>query len=222
MADRYHYLPSIGILIMAAWGISSLIKNQFIKRHILFPSAVAVVALLAVLTWHQCSYWKNSIELWNHALKATNNNFLAHDYLASALCKEGNIKMALYHYDQSINIAPNYFYPRLNKGVVFARYGSHKLAIDNFNEAIRINPVYAEVYYDRGLSYIQLGQYQHAMEDLNKAILLNKDYINAYLARGSLHLKLGNKELACMDVKKACASGLCSALEVAKGMGYCR
>ena len=62
MADRYTYLPLIGIAVMLAWGIPPLIKNEDMRKKILFPASIAALAIMAVLTWHQCGYWKNSIE----------------------------------------------------------------------------------------------------------------------------------------------------------------
>ena len=69
MADHYTYLPSIGIAVMLAWGIPSLIENEETRKKILFPAAIFVIGILVVLTWQQCGYWKNSIDLWNHAIK---------------------------------------------------------------------------------------------------------------------------------------------------------
>ena len=68
MADRYHYLPSIGLAIMLAWGIPSLIKREDMRKKILFPAGIIFLIIMAVLTWKQCGYWRDSIELWNHAL----------------------------------------------------------------------------------------------------------------------------------------------------------
>ncbi len=79
MADRYHYLPSIGIAVMLAWGIPLLIKREDMRKKILFPAAIAALAIMAVLTWKQCGYWKNSIELFNHALQVTKDNDMAHN-----------------------------------------------------------------------------------------------------------------------------------------------
>ena len=81
MADRYHYLPSIGIAVMLAWGIPLLFKSENMRKNILFPAAVIFIVILAVITWQQCGYWKNNITLFNHALLVTKNNYLAHNNL---------------------------------------------------------------------------------------------------------------------------------------------
>ena len=69
MADRYHYLPSIGLAVMMAWGIPALISSEALRKKIILPIGIAAIAILAFLTWHQCGYWKDSMDLWNHTLK---------------------------------------------------------------------------------------------------------------------------------------------------------
>ena len=91
MADRYHYLPSIGIAVMLAWGIP-LLLNEDRRKKILFPAAIAFLAFMSILTWQQCEYWKNNIDLCNHALQVTKNNYLAHNNLASALFEKEKSK----------------------------------------------------------------------------------------------------------------------------------
>ena len=82
MADRYTYFPFIGIAIMVAWGIPLLIKPEVIRKKILFPAAIAALAIMAFFTWQQCGYWKNSINLFSHALQVTKDNYLAHNNFA--------------------------------------------------------------------------------------------------------------------------------------------
>ena len=108
MADRYTYFPFIGIAIMAAWGIPLLIKREDTRKKILFPAAIAALAIMAFFTWQQCGYWKNSIELFKHALQVTKDNFVAHDSFASALVKKGRIEEAIEHYNKAICLAPEY------------------------------------------------------------------------------------------------------------------
>ena len=69
MADRYAYLPFIGIAVMLAWRIPLMFTNENIRRNILFPAVIAFLAIMSVLTWKQCRYWRNGIELFNHALQ---------------------------------------------------------------------------------------------------------------------------------------------------------
>jgi hypothetical protein len=85
MADRYHYLPSIGIGIMIAWGVPLFFPNANTRKKVLCPITIAILILISILSWKQCNNWENSIQLWNHALMATKNNFMAHGNLGVAM-----------------------------------------------------------------------------------------------------------------------------------------
>ena len=221
MADRYHYLPSVGIVVMLAWGIPFLIKSEQARKKILFPVGIAFLAIMAFLSWDQCGYWKNSIELWKHALEVTKNNYPAHNNFGLALFAEGKIEEAINHYNKAISIAPEYVYTYNNRGIIYGERGQYKLAIEDFNNAIRIIPTFADAYYNLGFTYDKRGQYQLAIENYNKAIRLKPDYTEAYMNRGIAYLKRGNNTLGCRDELKACALGNCKTLESAKGIGYC-
>jgi protein O-mannosyl-transferase len=222
MADRYHYLPSIGIGIMMAWGIPLLFPREDMRKKILFPSGIAVLAMLSVLAWQQCGYWKNSIALFNHALQITKDNYVAHSSLGVVLFAEGKTEEAIDHYNKAIHITPDYFLPYSNRGIAYVKLGQYQRAIEDCSQAIRLKPDYVEAYNSRGTAYARLVQYQLAIEDYNEAIRLKPDYADAYNNRGTTYLLQGNNELGCPDAKKACALGNCKILEMAKSKGVCR
>jgi Flp pilus assembly protein TadD len=143
MADRYTYLPSTGIGIMLAWGIPYLLPSEKMRKIILIPAAAIVLAVLPILTWQQCGYWKNSIELFNHALNVTKNNYLAHANMGVALAAEGRNDEAIYHYKNAIKINSYYDYAYYNLANAFKDQGNMEEAAKNFRETIRINPNFA-------------------------------------------------------------------------------
>ena len=225
MADRYIYLPSIGISIMMAWGIPLLFTRENLRKIILFPVAIAFLAVLTVITWKQCSYWKNDVSLFNHAFQVTKDNALLimmHNNLASFLEKEGKISEAVYHYNEAIRLKPDYAFAYNMRAGLYGRLGQYQLAINDYKEAIRLQPDYAYAYNNRGNTYVGLGQYQLAINDYNEAIRLKPDYANAYNNRGYVYFKNGNNELGCRDVQKACELGYCKRLIAAKSQGLCR
>ena len=221
MHDHYTYLPSIGISIMLVWGIPLLFPREDIRKMILFPASISILAVLAVLTWQQCGYWKNSITLFRHDLQVTKDNYLSHSNLGLALAENGKIKEAIDHYDEAIRLKPYYPYPYSNRGAAYAKLGQYQRAIKDFDEATRLNPDYAEPYLNRGAAYGDLGQYQLAIENFTKAISLKPDYVNAYFNRGITYFRHGNKESGCYDAQRVCELGDCQLLESAKANGYC-
>jgi protein O-mannosyl-transferase len=222
IADHYTYLPSIGIFIMLAWGVPPLFQREDLRKKILFPAGIAVLVIMAVLTWQQCGYWKNSITLWHHALQVSKDNYIMHHNLASALLGGGRYEEAVDHLNKAIRLKPDYAEAYNNRGVAYTNLGQYKLAIEDYNKAISLNPNNALAYNNRGFIYGKLIQYQQAIEDYNEAIRLRPDYVRAYYDRGVAYLKQGNTEMGCRDAQKACAKGACKALEWAKYKGLCR
>ena len=222
MADRYHYLPSIGIAVMLAWGIPSLIKSNDMRKNILFPLGVSFIFIISLITWEQCGYWKNSFILFNHALRVTNNNYLAHGNLASALGDEGKFEDAIFHYNKAISIIPFYDVIYYNRGIAYYSLGQKQRAMEDFKEAIRITPDYAAAYYNMGIIYLDLGRYKNAIENYSEVIRISPDYAHAYNDRALAYLNMGNNEQGCPDAQKACALGVCKVLDWAKNRGLCR
>ncbi|MGP8003842.1 MAG: tetratricopeptide repeat protein [Smithella sp.] len=215
MADRYHYLPSIGIAVILAWGIPLLIKREDTRKKILLPAAIAVLAILTVLTWRQCGYWKNSSELWSHALSVTKNNYIAHSNLGIALFEEGKIEEAIDQYNKAIMMPYQiltynddhlyYFYGRIysNRGKAYAELGLYKYAFEDYNKSIRLNSKNASLYNSRGFTYAKLNQHQRAIEDFSEAIRLRPDFAYYYLDRGNSYNKLGQHQSALDDYTNA-------------------
>jgi tetratricopeptide (TPR) repeat protein len=203
MADRYHYLPSIGIAVILAWGIPFLIKREDTRKKILLPVSIAALSIMAVFTWQQCGYWKNSIELFNHALQVTKNNFVAVENLTTALIDKGRSEEAIEHCNRAIRMNPGEATYYNARGTAYVALGQHQLAIEDFNNAISLDPNYFKAYNNRGLVYAMLGQYQPAIKDFNKAIGLNQDYFKAYNNRGFVYTRLDQYQPAMEDFNKA-------------------
>jgi protein O-mannosyl-transferase len=168
MADRYTYLPSIGIFIMLSFGMTFLLPRQDILKKVLFLVAIVTLFVLTVLTWHQCGYWKNSTILWNHALQATKDNDMADGGLAIALLNEGKTEEAIRHFNEAIRINPMYqFYKK--RGGAYAKLGQYQQAIEDYNAAILLKPDYAEAYNSRGFAYLNQGNKEMGCLDAQKA-----------------------------------------------------
>src|SRR5208283_1922394 len=222
MADRYHYLPSIGIAVMLAWGIPFLIKREDTRKKILLPVSIAALSIMAVLTWQQCGYWRDNASLFGHALQVTKDNYFAHNSLGADLFKNGKLEEAMYHYNEAIRLNPNATDFYNNRGIRYFALGQPQSAVEDYNKAVTLNPKFADAYYNRGVAYVKLGRNQSAFEDFSEAIRLKADSADAYNNRAIIYLNQGQKEPGCHDAQKACALGNCKLLEATKDNGYCR
>lgn len=219
--DHYTYIPSIGIGMMLGWGIPLLIPRSDASKNILFSAGTAVLIVLALLSWRQCGYWKNSVTLLNHDLLVSKDNYMAHSFLGLALLDKGNVGAAMAHFNETIRINPRHFSTYVHRGAVYLKYGQYQSALDDFNKAIHIDPANAEAHNNRGIACFNMGQHQQAIRDFSKATELKKDYVNAYNNRAFVYLKQGDKKSGCDDAQKACALGNCQALEYAKNNRLC-
>jgi protein O-mannosyl-transferase len=203
MADRYHYLPSIGLAVILAWGIPSLIKREDLQKKISLPAGIIVIAVLAVLTWMQCQYWKNSMALWNHALKVTKNNYIAHNNRGTLYNSLGRYESAMEDYNQAIRQKPDYADAYNNRGNIYKKLGQYRLAIEDNSKAIQLNPYSDKYYNNRGNTFGFLGQHQEAIADYNQAIRLNPYFAEPYSNRGNVYINLGQNEMAIEDYNQA-------------------
>lgn len=169
MADRYSYLPSVGITVMLAWGIPFMIRSEETRKKILFPAGFAVLAIMAVLSWKQCSYWNNSIDLFSHALRVTRDNFIAHNGFGYALYEKGKMEEAVNHFNEAILIAPRYAYAYNNRGAAYVKLGRYQSAMEDFNQAVSLKQDYADAYNNRAFAYFNQGNYELGCYDAKKA-----------------------------------------------------
>ena len=202
MADRYHYLPSIGLSVMLAWGVPFFFKSEILRRNILFPMGIIFIALIALMSWKQCSYWMNTETLFKHALRITQDNSLAHSNLGPYLVEAGKIKEAIYHYDEALRIKPYFPAAYNNRGAAYAKLGQYQMAIEDFSKAISIVPIFAKAYLNRANAYDQLGQQEQAIKDFTKLISLQPGYANFYNKRGISYAKLERYPQAIIDFNK--------------------
>ena len=169
MADRYTYFPSIGIVIILVWGTRLLFPRADIQKKILLPVGIAVLAILSVLTWQQCSYWKNSIVLFSHALQVTKNNYDTYCDRGYAYDKLGYYQLAIADYNEAIRLKPQYARAYYSRAMTYSNHGHYQLAVEDYNETIRLKPNDGEAYNNRGGAYFQQGKNKLGCGDVQKA-----------------------------------------------------
>jgi tetratricopeptide (TPR) repeat protein len=165
MADRYAYVPFIGIYLMLIWGAVDLTDVR--RAHSSFRVAsVLAIGLLAVLCWRQIQYWRSPYDLWSHTLAITTNNYIAEDNMATALLRMGNIE-AVAHFQNASRIAPN---DPVSHGALAGLYqdqGRFEEAIAYYQIAIRGSSdpdMLAVAEANLAIIYRQTGEYQRARD----------------------------------------------------------
>ena len=173
MADRYTYVPHIGLFIAVVWGIGELASRQASGRKILAAVTGVVFAGLTVVTWNQLSYWRNSITLFEHALRVTEQNSLAHLNLGVALNRTGKVSEAADHYRKTLRINPNSSGGHFNLANYYSSTGRKDEALHHYREAIRVNPRYANAYNNLGLLMVSERRAEEAIPYYRRAIELD-------------------------------------------------
>jgi tetratricopeptide (TPR) repeat protein len=143
-ADRYTYLPSIGLAVAVVWGLSDLAGRSAAGLWLLRAAAVALVGCLSFLTWRQIGYWKDSATLYAHGLAVTQSNHILHIDLGIEEVRRGRLAEGIGHFEQAVAIQPGYWYGQLALGSALNRDGRPAEAIAHLETAARLHPDSAE------------------------------------------------------------------------------
>jgi len=203
MADRYMYFPLIGVGIALAWTIPCFFRSTSAGGKKLIALSAIFLALLAVLTWHDCGYWRGDKELFGHALKVAKDNYLAHICLGGVLEDEGRMQEAIDHCSEAIRLKPFYANSYNCRGSIYFRMGQYEKALQDCRQAIKVQPHYAESYYYEGLTFDRLKKYHQAVASLTQAIALQPHRADFYNARGNAYFSLKESQAAFEDYERA-------------------
>ncbi len=168
-ADRFTYLPLIGLSIMVAWGAHDLLGGLRARRFAA-PAAIAVLAALWVCTSHQVGHWRSTETLFEHALAVTSENYLAHEQLADSHLRAGNTAAADQHYRQALAIRPDWATARFGLADVRARQGDLPGAIANYESELRRHPDHPKVAGRYGFALLRVGRLAEAVQQLERAV----------------------------------------------------
>jgi tetratricopeptide (TPR) repeat protein len=201
-ADRYTYLPQIGLYILATWLLAEWFPRQ---RMLLVGLAIISIAALAVSARLQTACWKTSESLWTHTLEVTRQNVAAQNNLGNALFQEGQVDEAIAHYQQALAIQPDHAKAHYNLGNALAQKSELDEAISEFQKALAIQPDQAEVLNNLGTALIQNGQVDEAIIQLKKALAIQPDLAGAHNNLGAALFKNGKMDEAISHFQKALA-----------------
>ena len=197
MADRYTYVPMLGIFVMIVWRAADLPdRRQFQWKSRAAVSACVLLAL-SFVTYRQVGFWKDSFTLWSHALAVTNRNFFAEDALGGALLMQGQLDEAQAHYLRAVAINPDDPMAHANIAAYLDYHGQRTEAVEQYRTAIRFcsdSRLRGAFYAGLGSTYRELRDRAHAQESFDQALQLDPGLANAWLGKGQLALDEGKNE----------------------------
>jgi tetratricopeptide (TPR) repeat protein len=202
-ADRYTYLPQIGLYLLLTWAAADLCAGWRHRRVVLGGGSTIILMALIFCARAQTAYWRNSESLWTHTLACTSDNFIGHNNLGIALFKTGNVDEAMVHYQKALEINPDFAEAHNNLGNFLFQKGSVDEAIVHYQMALEINPDYAEAHYNLGNALLKMGNVDEAIAHLQKALQINPDYAEAHNNLGYALIQKGSVDEATAHFQKA-------------------
>ena len=202
-ADRFTYVPIIGLAIMVAWGVPDLLEPYRSRLVVLAVSSSIALSLLTARSWVQVQYWRNSTVLFEHALQVTHRNYLAHNNLGAALFYQGKVEEAIDHYYQAIQIRPDYDRAYFNLGNAFAELGNIDTARRYYAKAPSFEP--AEAHNNLGRALAIQGKIEDAIANYLEALALKPDLAEAHNNLGDALARQGEFAEAIDSFSRALA-----------------
>ena len=202
MADRYAYLPFVGLFIVICWGIADLASDSTVSKMPLAVAACVMLAALSAVTCRQIGYWGNNVALWSHAVAVTQGSFIAEDNLGGALLTEGREDEAMPHFRAAAALDPTDPMSRLNLAAYAQRQGHPQEAVDQYAKVLTMTRdprLRATALSDMGYALRDLGDSEHAKASFRAAVNLRPRTLRAWLGLGLTEQKSGNYAEAVKD-----------------------
>ena len=178
-ADRYTYLPQIGLYLLLTWAVADLCARW---RHIRLAPAILALILLPALAFTarlQASYWWDSQSLWIHAIACTPDNAAAHTNLGQAYYEKGEMDKAIAHYERALQIDPNQVLAQSALGLALLDTGRPDESVTHLRKALEINPNFADAHYNLGNTFLQMGRANEAIAQYYRTLAINPRDIEA-------------------------------------------
>jgi protein O-mannosyl-transferase len=211
-ADRYTYLPQIGLAISLVWAGSDLLESVSKRKEI---AAVAAVLVIGLLTWRaavQTSYWRNTESLWTHALDVAPDNDVAHYNIAEQLLAQNRVDDAIAHYEKAINAFPHdpAVHYQLNPAIIhnalgnaLARKGLFDDALIHYREAAELENDFADAHSNIAAMLVRQGHLAEAIAEYEKAVALPPEDADSHVRLAALFLQSGRADLAIAHYRRA-------------------
>jgi tetratricopeptide (TPR) repeat protein len=175
MADRFTYVPMMGLLVAIVWGAHEILGRTPARASALAVVAVLVLAVLGTLSRRQVAYWKDSRTLFAHAVEVTPDNWVAHNNLGNALATEGRPEEAIAHFDEALRLQPSYADAQFGLGVALAAQGKFDEAIAQYERALELDPTHVQAHNNFGVILLARNDVEGALDQFIAAVRLEPD-----------------------------------------------
>jgi tetratricopeptide (TPR) repeat protein len=195
MADRYAYLPFLGLFIMLAWGIAERAARRKISSEWLAAPELAALIVLAIMTHVQLGYWGDNVKLWSRTVQITSPNFVAQDNLGGAFLLRGDIEEAMPHFRTAAEINPQDPLSTINLGSYQLQKGHLQSAIELCNRVLQLTSnanLRSNALSGLGSAYRQQGKFGEAEQSYEDALQLVPGNARAWIGLGLLSQKTGD------------------------------
>ena len=203
LADRYTYVPLIGLFMMMAWGVPEVLAGGRYRKAVLALSAGLLLSIFMVVTRLQIQQWHDSITLFTHTLRVTPGNSLIHTNLGLVLAEQGKIQEAIAHYTEALRIDPKDVHAHNNLGNALAGQGRTQEAIAHYTEALRINPNYGFAHNNLANVLFRQGRSQEAAAHYTEALRINPNDAHAHKNLANVLLRQGRTHEAMAHYTRA-------------------
>jgi len=195
-ADRYMYLPLIGLTLPIAWGVPELAARWRVPRAVVGGGACALLVALAATSWLQVGTWRNTEALFARALSVTEENFLAHRALGNELLRQERVEEAAKHFEEAARLAPEWSAPRLGLADVEVKRGRTQRALRIYEQALMRDPNDTEAAGRYGLALGLVGRFAEARVQLERALASHGGTAELHRAMAEIEAVLGDVHAA--------------------------
>jgi tetratricopeptide (TPR) repeat protein len=175
MAERWVYVPAIGLFIAVSWFIPEMLPGFRLKKIVLYSTSMPVLLLCAFISWNQASYWKNDLSLFSHAVQVNRRNNVAYSCLGDYYTEKGDLSKALEYYQAAMDINPNDPTSNYNLGIVLLKVGRFDEAAVYLEKATQKFSSDEQLYLGLGVAYTRQDRIDDAMGSFRKAVEINPE-----------------------------------------------
>lgn len=201
MADRFSYIPGIGLFIGVAWGAPDMLGRLHHRERILALIAGTVIVASAALTWRQLGYWRDNVSLYRHSLRVTGGNTFIYGNLGAALIQNHDPDEAIRTMREAIRFNPMFVDGHHNLGIALAEKGEWDAAIQEYRTALSLAPDNQKLHYNLGIALAEKGDLDAAAQKLRVALRIKPDDLRAHYNLGRTLIRKGDLDAAIRELR---------------------